>query len=107
MNIPILLLVSILTTLPYEAFAVTAKTPTSFASLVTIVTEMIGTLVVVIFALTFLVFVWGILKNWVIKGTSDEGVENGKKVVTATIIGFVVMLSIWGILALLQSSIFG
>jgi hypothetical protein len=50
---------------------------------------------------------WGIVKNWVMKGGGEEGVDNGKKILSAGIIGFVLMVSIWGILSLIQKSIFG
>ncbi len=93
--------------IPGCIYAAAPSAPTDFASLVAFVTDILKTLVILIFALTFLVFIWGIIKNWILKGGSDEGAENGKKVVVAGIVGFVVMVSIWGILSLLQSSIFG
>ena len=107
MNIFTIGITTLLAVFPYTIFAATAKTPTSFASLVNIVIEILGTLVVVVFSLTFLVFVWGIIKNWVLKGGSAEGAENGKKVAVAAIVAFVIMVSVWGILSLLQNSIFG
>ncbi len=80
--------------------------PTNFKSLVALITGILKTLVILVFALTFLVFMWGIIKGWIIGGDSAEGVESGKKVMTTGIIVLVIMVSVWGILSLLQSSFF-
>jgi len=93
------------TILPNIAGAVTA--PRDFRGLVGIITDIISTLIILIFALTFLVFMWGVIKSWIIGGGDTEGVESGKKVVVTGIIALVVMSSIWGILYLLQTSFFG
>ncbi len=87
--------------------AVNVTAPTDFKSLVALITGIIKTLVIFVFALTFLAFMWGVIKGWVIGSDNAEGVESGKKVVTTGIIVLVVMSAIWGVLALLQSSIFG
>jgi hypothetical protein len=87
--------------------AVTVETPTDFKSLVALITGILQTLVIFVFALTFLAFMWGVIKGLVIGGDSAEGVESGKKVVTTGIIVLVIMSAVWGILSLLQSSIFG
>ncbi|MFZ2253086.1 MAG: hypothetical protein WAW13_02825 [Minisyncoccia bacterium] len=93
---------------PFSASAAVAVTaPTSFKSLVVLITGIIGKLILLIFALTFLAFMWGVIKGWVIQGGNEEGIESGKKVVFAGIVGFVVMVSVWGILKMLQSSLFG
>lgn len=82
-------------------------TPTDFKSLVALLTGLLKTLIVFVFALTFLAFMWGVIKGWIIGGDSAEGVESGKKVVTTGIIVLVIMSAMWGILALFQSSLFG
>ncbi|MCF7815574.1 MAG: hypothetical protein K9M10_02350 [Candidatus Pacebacteria bacterium] len=98
---------STLMLLPFGVFAASVKAPRDFKGLVGVVTDLISTIIVLIFALTFLVFMWGIIKNWVIKRGEAEAVESGKKIVVTGIIALVVMSSIWGILYLLQSSFFG
>ncbi len=95
----------IIATLPGIAIAAVAA-PRDFKGFVGIITNIISTLVVFIFALTFLVFMWGIIKNWIMGGGDTEGVESGKKIVLTGIIALVVMSSIWGILYLLQTSFF-
>jgi hypothetical protein len=58
-------------------------------------------LVPLIFAIAFLVFIWGVF-NYFIFGAGDEGKrETGKSYMLYGIIGFVVMVSVWGIVNLL------
>jgi hypothetical protein len=90
--------------LPVVALA--ASAPTDFKSLVAMLVDLIGMLVILTFALTFLAFIWGVVKGWIFHGAEAEGVESGKNVVIASIIAFVVMVSIWGILAMLKASLF-
>lgn len=99
------IVIGLLLTLPEIVFG--ATTPTDFKGLVGVFTDIIGTLVVLTFALTFIAFLWGVVKGWIINGGSAEGVKSGKNVVIIGIIVFVVMISIWGILSMLQSSLFG
>jgi hypothetical protein len=86
--------------MPILAFA---AAPTDFQSLVSMFTDLIGILVIVVFGLTFVVFIWGIIKSWIINGGEAEGIKEGKHIVVVGIIAFVIMFSIWGILALLQT----
>ncbi len=81
--------------------------PKNFKSLVNLFIGIIDQLIILVFALTFLAFMWGIIKGWIIHGGDAEGVESGKKVVFVGIIVLVIMVSVWGILNLLKSSIFG
>jgi hypothetical protein len=84
-----------------------AQAPTDFKSFLGIFTGIIDILVPFIFALTFLTIMWGVIKAWVIGGGATESVEKGKSIAIVGVIGFVIMLSIWGILNLLRTSIFG
>lgn len=84
-----------------------AETPTNFKSLVHIFTGLIQSFITVIFAITFIVVAWGIIKGWVIHGGDAEGVEAGKKIVSAGVVALVIMSAIWGIVYILQSSVFG
>ena len=78
-----------------------------FKSLVTLFIEIIGKFVILIFALTFLVIVWGVIKAWIIGGDNVENVASGKKIVMTGILVLVIMSAVWGIVRLLKSSIFG
>jgi hypothetical protein len=89
-------------------FAYGAVTPpTSFKGLVDLILSIISTLIVFVFALTFLVLMWGVIKGWIIGSGDTEGIESGKKILLTGIIVLVIMSSIWGIIKMLQSSLFG
>jgi hypothetical protein len=59
------------------------------------------TLVPFIFALAFLVFVWGAFQYFIFSKGSEEGQEKAKNLMLWGIIGFFVMVAIWGIVNLL------
>lgn len=101
MKAPLLAFLAI--ALPKLVFGANVATPTDFKSLVSLFISILDKFVVAVFALTFLVFVWGIVKAWIIHSDDPKEVENGKKIVFATILALVIMLSVWGIVALLQS----
>lgn len=63
-----------------------------------------GALVPAIFAIAFLVFVWGVFKAFILGGHQQEKREEGRQLIIWSIVGFVVMLSVWGIVNLVASS---
>lgn len=64
-----------------------------------------GTLIPLIFALALLVFLYGVF-NYFILGGGDEGKrEEGRKLMLWAIIGFVVMVSIFGIVNLIANGL--
>ncbi len=81
--------------------------PTTFSDLVDIFLDIISSLIPLIFGLTLLVLIWGIIKAWVLHGDNETEVEQGKKLVVIGIVVLVIMSGLWGILAMLRSSIFG
>ena len=68
-----------------------------------IVSFMNGVLVPAIFALAFLMFIWGMFKFFILGGHDTEKQEEGKSLMLYAIIGFVVMISIWGIVNLIAN----
>jgi hypothetical protein len=62
-------------------------------------------LIPAIFTLAFLVFIWGVFKAFIVGGHDSEKREEGKKLVIWSIVGFVVMLSVWGIVNLVAGSL--
>ncbi|MBA3789422.1 hypothetical protein H0X32_03470 [Patescibacteria group bacterium] len=52
----------------------------------------------VIFAVAFVVFLIGIYRYFIAGGGSDEKVKEGRQFLLWSIIGFVVMFSVWGII---------
>lgn len=57
-------------------------------------------LVPLLFAIAFLFFVYGVYKYFILGATSESELEKGRQFVLWTIIGFAVILSLWGLVAL-------
>ena len=68
-----------------------------------IVTFMNETLVTLIFALAFLVFLWGMFKTFILGGSDEGKQEEGKSLMVYAIVGFVIMVSLWGIVNMLAA----
>ena len=54
-------------------------------------------LVPVLFALAFIVFLYGIAKTYIFSVGDEGGVKEGHQLILWGIIGFVVMISLWGL----------
>ena len=90
---------------PFATYAVTA--PSNFKGLVDVFLGIIQTLVLLVFALTFITIIWKIVQSWIIRGGDAEGVEAGKHTVVVGVIALVVMSSVWGIIYVLRQGVFG
>ena len=82
-------------------------TPTTFEGLVKGILGLIGLAIPLIFAVVFLVLIWKIFDAWVINAADEKKREEGRQLAVTAVIVFVVMVSVWGIVALLQNSLFG
>ncbi len=63
-----------------------------------------GLLVPVLLAIAFIVFLWGVFKYFVWGADSDTELAKGREFVLWGVIGFVVILSVWGLVALLGAT---
>lgn len=68
-----------------------------------IISFMNGTLVPLVFAIAFLVFLWGVFKTFILGGSDPEKQGEGKQLMMYAIAGFVVMVSLWGIVNLVAN----
>lgn len=78
----------------------------SFGDLVAKFISIITLLIPLIFAFTLLIIIWKVIDAWIIHGGDESKVEDGKNTIIVGIIALVVMSGIWGILSILQSSLF-
>ncbi len=62
-------------------------------------------LVPVLFAIAFIVFLWGAFSVFILGHDSEETKEKGKNLMLWGLIGFFVMVSVWGLVNLLTGSI--
>lgn len=63
-----------------------------------------GTLVQLVFALAFIMFLWGLFNNFILGATSEDKRTEGKQLMLWGIIAFFVMVSVWGLVNILTSS---
>jgi uncharacterized membrane protein YidH (DUF202 family) len=63
------------------------------------------TLVPLIFAIAFLVFLWGIFTHFILGKDNEEKRKEGTQYMMWGIIGFVIMVSVWGIVNLVAGSL--
>ncbi len=85
---------------PHALYAAT------FASLVNSFLGVLGLIIPLIFALTFLVIVWGVVQAWILNAGNAEKVSEGQMIALWGIIGLVVMAGMWGLIALVRTSLF-
>ena len=83
------------------------QTPTTFAGLVNFILGFINILIPLIFGLIFLFLVVKIIGAWIIHADDDSKREEGKRLMITAVVVIVVMISAWGIVAMIKSSIFG
>lgn len=83
------------------------KTPTTFKGLVQFILDFINILIPALFGLLFIYLVWKIIDAWIIHAGDEKKLEEGKRLITTAVVVFVLMLSTWGIVALIKSSLFG
>jgi len=81
--------------------------PTTFAGLVAKIIGYINLLIPLLFSVLFLYLVWRVFDSWVLHADDEGKRQEGKQYAVSAVIVFVVMISAWGIVRLLQSSLFG
>jgi hypothetical protein len=79
----------------------------TFADVVNLFIGFIDLLIPLLFALIFLVIAWRTIDAWVLHGGDQKKVDEGKQTLVVGVIVLVVLSGLWGIVRLLQSSIFG
>jgi hypothetical protein len=83
------------------------NTPTTLSGIVNLILGIVNLLIQAIFAIVFLYLVVRIIDAWVLHADEEGKREEGKRMLITAVIVFVVMISAWGIVALIRNSIFG
>lgn len=90
--------------LPLITFAQT--TVSNLSDVGTFVINFInGVIVPVLFAVAFIVFLWGAFDTFILGATNDTAKEKGKSLMLWGLIGFFVMVSVWGLVNLLTGTL--
>ncbi len=88
---------------PFFAFAQVQATNVS-----TLGTGLIGLInnvaVPLLFALAFIVFIYGVFQYFIAGGHDEEKRETGKSLMLWGIIGFFIMVSVWGLVNILRGT---
>jgi Type IV secretion system pilin len=58
-----------------------------------------------ILSIAFLFFVWGVFLYFIRGGHSDEAQEQGRSYIISAIIGFVIILSFWGLVNIITNGV--
>lgn len=82
-------------------------TPTTYSGLVAHIIDIINIIIPLLFALLFVFFIWKIIDAWILNAGDEIKRGEGKKYAITAVIVFVVMVSVWGIVNFLKSSLFG
>jgi len=90
---------------PMLAFAQEAN----FNEISTFITSFINfinkTVVPLVFVVAFVVFIWGVFQYFIAGASDPEKQGKGKDLVKYSLIGFVLMISIWGIVNILAGGL--
>ena len=70
-----------------------------------IISTINNVLVPVLFAVAFIVFLWGAFDTFILGANSEEVKEKGKNLMLWGLIGFFVMVSIWGLVNILTGTV--
>jgi len=78
----------------------------TFATFIDQIITFINNLIILIFALAFIVMMWKIVDVWIINAANDTKRSEGQAVALTAAVVMAVMASIWGILTFLQQALF-
>ena len=99
-----ILLSTLLAALPGVALAQFGGIDTFFLNVMQFMNNI---LVPFVFAIALLFFIFGMFNYFIRGGASEASQEKGKQMIVYSVAGFVLMLSIWGIVNLVASGLFG
>jgi len=75
--------------------------------LVNTIIYYIEQVIVIVFALSVITFIWGVFKYTILSQGDEKQTAEAKNVIFYGLIGLFVMVSVWGIVKLIQKSFFG
>ncbi len=85
----------------FAAVPYTAGVDTLGTFLLTIIYFIDRYVVPFIFALAFIIFLWGIYSTFIAGGANEEKRQEGQKILIYGMVGFFIMISLWGLVNLL------
>ena len=89
--------------LPLAASAATINNASDAGSF--IINTINGILVPVLFAIAFIVFLWGAFEVFILGANNSDTKEKGKNHMLWGLVGFFVMVSVWGLVNILTGTV--
>lgn len=78
----------------------------TFKTFVDAIIDIGNTIVIpIIFALAFIVFIWGVFKYFILHGSEEEARAEGRKFILWGLLGMALLFSVWGVLNILLSTL--
>ena len=82
-----------------------AQTLNNLSDVGSVIIDIINNILVpVLFAIAFIVFIWGAFLTFILGANSDDVKERGKNLMLWGLIGFFVMVSVWGLVNILTGT---
>jgi len=78
---------------------------TSIRGLITAVGSLVNLLIIILIGIALIVFFWGLVKFIIRPGGDEKAVEGGKRLMIWGVVALFVMLSVWGIVGLVQRNL--
>ena len=95
-----------LASLPLITFAQSSGPINNLSSVGSLIINTINNVIVpVLFAIAFIVFLWGAFDAFILGATGGEAKEKGKNLMLWGLIGFFVMVSVWGLVNILTGTV--
>lgn len=95
-------LLPVLALMPAVALAQFGSINNFFSNVVQFINNV---LVPLVFAIAFLFFIWGVFKYFIMGGGDEGKREEGKQLMIYSIAGFVLMVSVWGIVNVISDGL--
>lgn len=87
-------------------FLALAQTVNSIQDLASFTINLINNVAVpLVFALAFIVFIWGIFRYFILGGHDESKKKEGRSLMIWGIVGFALMVSVWGLVHILTGTL--
>lgn len=91
---------------PAFAFAASGGTVDSAQALSSFIISFINNILVpLVFAISFLFFIWGVFTYFIRGASNEEKRKESRNIIIFSVIGFAAMISIWGLVHILVGTI--
>lgn len=84
-----------------------SSAPTTYSGFVSLVIDIINILISALFGLLFVYLIWKVIDTWILNPGDQAKREAGKKYALSAVVVMVIMISAWGIVAMIKQSVFG